>query len=199
MPRNPNKRRCQSPACRNWAMRGRFLCRSHLHHALGPQGAGAPSGNLNAYRTGAHINPLSKIQIKRLAHQLAQNPDHFEPTITQLVHDLYLRGRPLRDPARPRSDNDAIVPQNIKTLLALYAVLKHLTDYLAIDLFTPELDQLIGRFPPADRSELQSILWKNLLPLPPVQRLLAVRKVNSQLEKMPKGQNNHRDSQGQSP
>ena len=197
MPRNPNKRHCQTPNCKNWAMRGRFLCRSHLNHTLGPTGAGAPAGNLNAYKTGAHINPLSKTQIKRLAHQLAENPDHFLPTVNQLVQDLYHRGRPLRDPARSRSDKEVIVPQNVKTLLALQAVLKHLTDYLAINLFTPELAQLVDHFPPSERPELQSTLWRTLLPLPPVERLLAIRKVNSQLEKMPKGQNKHRDSQGQ--
>jgi hypothetical protein len=174
-------------------MRGRFHCRSHLDPVLVPRGAGAITGNLNAYKTGAHINPLSKTQIKRLAHQLAENPDHFQPAITQLIDDLYRRGRPLRDRARSHADKEVIVPQNIKTLLALQAVLKHLTEYLAINLFTPELDQLISRFPPAEQPELQSILWRILLPLPPVERLLAIRKVNSQLKRMPKGQNNYRD------
>jgi hypothetical protein len=56
MPRNPNKRHCQTPVCRNWAMRSHVHCRPHLDHLLGPRGAGAPRGNLNACKTGANIN-----------------------------------------------------------------------------------------------------------------------------------------------
>ena len=51
MPRNPSKRRCQVPGCRNWAMRANTRCRPHRDRELGPRGAGAPAGNLNALHT----------------------------------------------------------------------------------------------------------------------------------------------------
>ena len=72
-------------------MRGRVHCRPHLDHELGPRGAGAPRGNLNAFKTGANINPFSKAQIQRIAHSLAQDPDRFQEHLVDLVKDLSLR------------------------------------------------------------------------------------------------------------
>ncbi|MGD8857605.1 MAG: hypothetical protein PVG33_14830 [Chloroflexota bacterium] len=42
-------------------MRGYNRCRSHLDPLLGPRGAGAPRGNLNALKTGEHINPIGYV------------------------------------------------------------------------------------------------------------------------------------------
>jgi hypothetical protein len=64
MPRNPNKTHCQAPGCkavlRTAAIRGHTHCRSHRDAELGPRGAGAPPGNLNALKTGQDAHPLSR-------------------------------------------------------------------------------------------------------------------------------------------
>jgi len=43
MPRNPHKKRCAKPNCRNYAMRGRHLCRAHLNFMLPPTPSEVPS------------------------------------------------------------------------------------------------------------------------------------------------------------
>ena len=170
MPRNPNKRRCQTPECRNWAMRGRAHCRPHLDHELGPRGAGAPRGNLNAFKTGANINPLSRPQIQRLAHSLAEDPDRFRDHLVQLVDDIHTRTS-TRSAACPDS-----IPPALKAVIALDAVLHQLIYFLAQGLFTAELDDMLKEFPPASRADVRARLWLAALPLPPLQRLLEIRR-----------------------
>ena len=59
MPRNPHKKRCAKPNCRNYAMRGRHLCRAHLNFMLPPSqgegtslGEGTFPGELSSQREG---------------------------------------------------------------------------------------------------------------------------------------------------
>ncbi len=66
------------PRCGSWAMRGRTHRRSHLDHLLGPRGAGAPDGNLNALKSGDHAHPLTDRYIVDLAHELVKRPDQLE-------------------------------------------------------------------------------------------------------------------------
>ena len=81
MPRNPHKRRCQSPGCRAYAMRQlpdgapADYCRSHLDPILGPRQAGPPKGNTNALKTGRYAFPVPKDKLDKLAFDLAQDPD----------------------------------------------------------------------------------------------------------------------------
>lgn len=153
-------------------MRGHLHCRSHLDPILGPRGAGAPPGNINAYKTGRYISPLSPIQIKRLAHDIAQDPDNFEQHLTNLVHDLWAR-----------VGSDKTIPPALKALLALNGITTHLIPHLANELFITELNQLLQQFPPADRADLQSTLWRILLTVPGPQRITVLRKFKSNLDK----------------
>ena len=111
MPRNPNKRRCQTPGCSAWAMRSlpgsanalpANHCRSHMDHILGPHRAGAPKGNLNALKTGRYAlsttgQALSKENLQLIAHAIAQNPHQVAEILSghinliqRLTGDAYL-------------------------------------------------------------------------------------------------------------
>ena len=154
MPRNPNKKPCLKPNCRNYAMRGRGLCRSHLDPILGRRGAGAPKGNLNAFKTGAHSRPLSRSNLITLAYQIVDDPDNYHHLIAEAVH---LTGRTNVDP--------------IKSILSLQILLKQLLPRVADQLFTNDVEQFLQRYPPAARSEIQMVIWKSLRNKPPLSRL----------------------------
>jgi len=57
MPRNPDKKRCRQPNCRNYAMRGRKLCRVHLNRLV-PSPDEAPS--LREGTSPGESNPLTQ-------------------------------------------------------------------------------------------------------------------------------------------
>ena len=153
MPRNPDKRRCQTPRCGNWAMRGRTHYLSHLDHLLGPLGAGAPDGNLNALKSGDYAHPLSERVIMDLAHALVQRPDQLKTKLTQVINQLYRRSGPIPSDLR-----------TLKTLVSLEIVLKSLISHFANDLFVMELEALTNNFSPATQAEYKSRLWKAALP-----------------------------------
>jgi len=173
MPRNPNKKHCEWPGCRNWAMRGYDECRSHLDPVLGPRGAGAPAGNLNALKTGEHINPASTAQLRRLAHQIVQQPDDFDQHISAHVDDLYTRvgyGAPgLRA---------------IRTIIALQETTDKLIPFLADALFVAEVEFIAALVPRQHRVPFKHRVWELLAPYSPLNRLIAiVQYKNSVLEK----------------
>ncbi|HSG18172.1 MAG TPA: hypothetical protein VLE70_17890 [Anaerolineae bacterium] len=157
-------------------MRGRVHCRPHLDHELGPRGAGAPRGNLNAFKTGANINPFSKAQIQRIAHSLAQDPDRFQEHLVDLVKDLSLRvgdGYGAHDANSPAHPD--ILPPALKALIALDVVLHQLISLLAEDLFTAEMDDILKEHPPARQADVRARLWAAALPVPPLRRLVQIR------------------------
>ena len=91
MPRNLNKTPCQVPGCRSWAMRGHTHCRAHRDDELGPRGAGAPSGNLNALKHGHHAQPLPLPDVKHLARQIIEQegtPDEIRNTANPVVRQF---------------------------------------------------------------------------------------------------------------
>ncbi len=47
MPRNPDKKQCNKPNCRNYAMHGHHLCRVHLNHLLPTSEQGTSSKESN--------------------------------------------------------------------------------------------------------------------------------------------------------
>ena len=145
-------------------------CRPHLDQELGPHGAGAPRGKLNAFKAGANINPLAKPLIQRLAHTLAQDPDRFRDLLVDLVDDIHSRVS-VRSPTHPN-----IIPPSLKAALALEAVPRQLINFLAEDLFTAERDDMLGEFPPAKRADIRARLWALFLPLPPLERLVQLRR-----------------------
>ena len=193
MPRNPNKRHCQKPGCRNWAMRGHAHCRPHLDHELGPRGAGAPRGNLNAFKTGANITPLSKPQIRRLAHSLVRDPDNFRDPLVDLVDELSRRvgyrapdhdaNSPAQSEARSLADPEVhppalpgTTPPALAAVVLLNNVTQQLISVLSEELFAAEMDRILSKTPPAERATLRARLWAIFLPVSPLQRLLTLRR-----------------------
>ena len=95
MARNPDKIRCAVPGCRNWAMRsleGDERCRRCRIHrdvdlsrrGIGTKrrsrrqrGVGAPPGNLNELRHGAHAHLLPAPDFERLVATAIEQPADF--------------------------------------------------------------------------------------------------------------------------
>ena len=123
MPRNPHKKRCAKPNCRNYAMRGRNLCRAHLTPKLPSQGEDTSPGESNHLTHGfysrhytiqeladlldkAEIPGLdeeitaARIAIRRLLSYLAENgpiPDRdFQAAIALVFTGAATIGRLLR-------------------------------------------------------------------------------------------------------
>ena len=122
MPRNLNKTRCTVPGCRNWAMRDGQRCRPHRDGELGSRGGGAPSGNLNALKTGARANPLPPSQLQDLVAVIVAGPDDLPFQVGLAVHSMQARA------------GDTIL-----TLVALRRLLVQLVPLVAARLFTAEL------------------------------------------------------------
>jgi hypothetical protein len=144
-------------------MRGYDLCRSHLDPTLGPRGAGAPYGNLNAIKTGEHINPTGYAALKRLANQIANDPDSFHDLITAHIDDLY-----------NRVGYGQALPRSLRTIIALQHTMKQLIPHLTNVLFIKELDCLAQSSPPEDRAAVKHDIWALLAPYSPRQRLMAL-------------------------
>jgi len=164
MPRNPQKSRCQVPGCRAWAMRGDVRCRAHRDAELGPRGGGAPTGNLNAIKTGAGAHPLGQSAIDRLAYQLVRDPDSLPDLLAGLARDLRSRTHDLG-----------------KTLIALSATLRYLVPSVATVHLVAEIDALLLQVPPEKRPKLQAFLWKQALHLSPEQRLTMLRAASAKI------------------
>jgi hypothetical protein len=122
MPRNPDKTRCAIPGCRNWAMRDRARCRAHRDAELGPRGAGAPPGNLNALRHGVYARPLPAPDFERLVAEVIEQPDDLPLRIALAIRAIQARTGDL-----------------FLTLIALRTLLSHLTNRVAGHLFSAEL------------------------------------------------------------
>jgi hypothetical protein len=119
MPRNPNKRCCQTPGCNAWAMRSlpgsgnttpaqaggtpaqaggtpANHCRSHMGPILGPHRVGAPKRNLNALKTGRCAlsmtgHPLSKGNLELTAHLIAQKPHQIAEILSGHINLIHSR------------------------------------------------------------------------------------------------------------
>jgi hypothetical protein len=168
MPRNPNKTRCQMPGCRNWAMRGHTHCRPHLVPSselelgttLGPRGAGAPPGNLNALRTGQHAQPISPDDLDQIVHDIVRAPDRLPHHLDLTIQSIHRR---CQDP--------------VKTLLALQALVPTLLSRVADDLFITELHVLRQQLPPTQQSRFEISVWRHALRLEPVHKLELIRRL----------------------
>ena len=73
MPRNPHKKKCRKPNCRNYTMRGRDLCRAHL----APLPPSQSEGHSPSERTSPSEDPSR-------SESTSGNPDH-------LSHGFYSR------------------------------------------------------------------------------------------------------------
>jgi hypothetical protein len=159
MPRNPHKTRCQVPGCKAWAMRGHTLCRVHRDPELGPRGAGAPPGNLNALRHGAHSHPLSAVELNGLARRVVETGDDLPYQVGRVVGSIQAR---VGDP--------------LLALLALRRVLPTLIAEVAALTFDAELRAYLAPLPPQARACLQEIVERTF-PAEPEQRLHLLRRL----------------------
>jgi hypothetical protein len=160
MARNPNKKRCQIPNCRSWAMREQSHCRSHLDPKLGPRHAGPPKGNFNALKSGRYTNPLSSDELKNLAHQLAGEPDSLSRHVEFAIQSIQSR---------------ATSP--LHTMILLTRLFNQLLPYMADIEYTAGLEAFMQRLPPEKRPGIQTQIWKYALPLNPLQRPLLIRAI----------------------
>lgn len=172
MPRNPHKRRCQSPGCKAYAMRqlpdgtAANFCRSHLDHLLGPRHVGAPRGNLNAVKSGRYAHPVPTDKLDTLALELAKDPD---------LMPLFL------------SDQYSVLQERtgdvFTSLLLLYRMLQQLLPLLADHLFHIEVSRFIQQMPPEVRPRIEAIVWQHTLKLNPMKRLTDFREVRADIYK----------------
>jgi hypothetical protein len=160
MPRNPNKRHCQMPGCRAWAMRDHVHCRSHRDRELGPRNAGAPYGNLNAAKHGRYSKRQSADKLRRMAHEIAYDPDNLPMYINNTIQEIHAQS-----------------PCPTITLLFLRKLITPLVHTLAEALFTAELGAFLEELAPHNRPAVKSHLWKSSIKLPPVERLMMLRQV----------------------
>ena len=147
MPRNLNKTRCTVPGCRNWAMRDGDHCRPHrdaeLGPQLGPRGGGAPSGNLNALKTGANANPLTPSELNDLVAAIVAAPDDLPFQVGLVARSIHAR-----------------TGDTFLTLVALRRLLVQLVPQVTNRLFIAELRDALSKtaMPPLERKErLQEI------------------------------------------
>ena len=139
MPRNPNKKRCEVNGCRAWAMRGHRRCRAHRDDELGPRGAGALPGNLNAVKHGRHAHPLPVEKLENLANALLEQPDDLPDRIGLMAEKLMGRAQ---DPLR--------------LLIALRKLIDDLTAEVASRLYMSEMAELMEALP----SDKRHAMWR---------------------------------------
>ncbi len=165
MPRNPLKTHCQVPGCGNWAMRGHTHCRSHRDSELGPRGAGAPRGNLNALRTGRHTHPLTSDDLDQLTHSILRTPHHLPRHLDLTTRSIHQR---CQDP--------------VKTLLALQSLIPSLLSRVADGLFIAELHALLEKLPPSRRNHFELLAWRQALLFGPVDKLQLLRGLRDRIQ-----------------
>jgi hypothetical protein len=164
MPRNPDKTHCQVPGCRSWAMRGHTRCRAHRDAELGPRGAGAPHGNLNALKHGRHAHPLPPPDLEHLARHLVEQPADLPFQIGLAVQSLQAR---TADP--------------LMALVALRRLLSQLIPIVATRLFAAELQALLRDLPPAWHARLRALIHQSVPRDSPEGKLLLLRNLKKQL------------------
>jgi hypothetical protein len=162
MPRNPDKRHCQTPKCHNWAMRDHSHCRVHRNRELGRGRAGAPIANLNALKTGDNAQPLSQDQLRDLAIRLAHDPYGFDRHLLPAVIDIH-----------QRADHHPL-----KTILLLRRLLDQLYDPVASAIFNLLLEGYLNKLPEALRPEMQTQIWKQAIPFSPLHRIILLQKIS---------------------
>jgi len=164
MPRNLHKTACQVPGCRAWAMRGHTRCRAHRDAELGPRGAGAPPGNLNALKHGHHSHLLPPPDLERLADHILEEPGDLPFQVGLAAQSLHARtGDPLL------------------TLVALRRLLSQLADRLAVRLFAAELKALLRDLPPERRGEVLDLIVKSAARRNPADMVRFLRKIKKRL------------------
>jgi len=176
MPRNPSKTRCTIPDCHNWAMRGHTRCRAHRNAELGPGGVGAPSGNLNALKTGRHAHPLAGDELSATSDALLDESDDLPARMASLTRLVISRTQ-----------------EPFLVLVALRVMFSQLIAACALRIFERELGDALAPLPAPQRDLHHAQICALAAVLGPEQRLWMLRKTLRAKEKKDPGENNHRD------
>jgi hypothetical protein len=142
-------------------MRGHTHCRAHLDAELGPRGAGAPKGNLNALKHGRHAHPLPPPDLDHLASHLVDHPD-------DLPYQIGLAAQALQDQANG---------DPFKTLIALRTLVIQLVRAVATLLLASELESALNQLPPRARAEIQHAIHTSIPRGNPERKILLLRKL----------------------
>ncbi|MBN1316159.1 MAG: hypothetical protein JXA42_11840 [Anaerolineales bacterium] len=168
MPRNPNKTRCYYPHCKNWAMRGRTLCRAHRQFEpdakLEKGKGGAPRNNLNALKTGRHTHPASPPDLDELVRKIIYRPDEFPLAVGLAVQSIHER---TQDP--------------LSRILGLFRLVQELVPLVTNQLISIEVKNLLGFFPPEKQASTGSILQKHCAHLNALEQLRFIRGIKKDL------------------
>jgi len=151
-------------------MRGQARCRVHRDDELGPRGAGAPPGNLNALKHGHHSHPLSQPDLERLADQVLQSPDDLPYQVGLAAQSLHARA-----------------PGPFATLLALRLLLDELADLVAARLLVSELQALLDVLPPELHRQVHAAVTERLPRRSPIEVLRFLRQLRNQLPEQSRG------------
>jgi hypothetical protein len=145
-------------------MRGETRCRAHRDDELGPRGAGAPPGNLNALKHGRHSRPLPQPDLERLADRILKGPDDLPFQVGLAAQSLLTRAA---DP--------------LLTLVFLCRLLSQLTDLVAARLIDTELHALLRDLPPEARGRARRAIASAAPRGSPVETLRFLKNVKKQL------------------
>ncbi len=139
-------------------MRGHNRCRSHRDKELGPRGAGAPVGNLNAFKSGKYADLPALPTLSKLAISIARDPEHLPEQIAQLTLDI-----------QGRSGNPA------KVLSILSRILPNLIPHIHESTFYIELERALPQYPGHFQANFLNALYKWALPMSPEDRVKFLR------------------------
>ena len=165
MPRNPDKKRCEVPGCRAWAMRGHTRCRAHRDAERGPRGAGAPPGNLNALKHGRYSQPLPPLDLERLADHLVEHPEGLPYRVGLAAHSIQDRAG---DP--------------FLALIALRRLLAQLIPLVGARLFAAELRAFLQHLPAPMRAPTLELIRRSAPRDSPEERLVLLRKLEKTID-----------------
>ena len=120
---------------RDWEPGEPALCRPHRDAELGPRGAGAPQGNLNALVHGRYSNPLPPPDLERLVAVALDRPDDLPLEIGLAVRSIHAR-----------------TACTLLTVHALCRLLSHVAARLSARLLRAELRAKLRSSPSASES-----------------------------------------------
>ena len=125
-----------------------------------PHPGGAPRGNLNALRHGAHAHPLDKASLAHLAAAVQETPGELATLLFPAICSIQRRA-----------------PDTFRALIALRALIAALTDIIADSLFHQELSQALSLLPPLLHDHFAARVERLAADKSPVERLSLLRKV----------------------
>jgi hypothetical protein len=140
-------------------MRGHARCRAHRVDELGPGGAGAPLGNLNALQTGRHAHPLHGDELSAASCALLDPAGDLSTHVADLTRSI-----------ASRTEDPFLV------LVALRAAVSQLVEATAARIFECELAEALAPLPEPLRDRHHARICALVAALRPEQRLFMLRR-----------------------